>query len=110
MVVFGVMEVALSQFPSLENITWVSVVAAAMSFAYSLIGLCLSAARWVSHGEVRGTLAGATAASSTAKAWNALQALGNIAFAYTFAEVLIEIQVTAQPQSPPSTSLPCAAL
>ncbi|CAA6668282.1 unnamed protein product [Spirodela intermedia] len=67
----------------LENITWVSVVAAAMSFAYSLIGLCLCAARWVSHGET----------------WNAFQALGNIAFAYTFAEVLIEIQDTLK--SPP---------
>ncbi|CAA6675030.1 unnamed protein product [Spirodela intermedia] len=89
MLVFGVMEVALSQFPSLENITWVSVVAAAMSFAYSLIGLCLCA----------GTLGGATAASSTAKTWNAFQALGNIAFAYTFAEVLIEIQDTLK--SPP---------
>ena len=93
MILFGVMEVALSQFPSLENITWVSAAAAAMSLAYSLIGLGLCAALWGSHGEVRGTIAGASAATSAAKTWNALQALGNVAFAYTFAEVLIEIQV-----------------
>ena len=93
MILFGVMEVALSQFPSLENITWVSAAAAAMSLAYSLIGLGLCAALWGSHGEVRGTIGGASAATSAAKTWNALQALGNVAFAYTFAEVLIEIQV-----------------
>ncbi|MQL78266.1 hypothetical protein Taro_010699 [Colocasia esculenta] len=99
MVVFGLIEVVLSQLPRLENITWISVVAAAMSFAYSVIGLCLCAAKWVAHGDFRGSLRGATAPSSSAKAWHALQALGNIAFAYTFAEVLIEIQDTLK--SPP---------
>jgi hypothetical protein len=50
--------------------------------------------QWVSHGGgLGGRIAGATAASSTKKLWNVLLALGNIAFAYTFAEVLIEIQV-----------------
>ncbi|XP_078447331.1 amino acid permease 6-like [Wolffia australiana] len=100
MVLFGLMEIALSQFPSLEKITWVSTAAAAMSFAYSLIGLGLSAVRLASDGRILGSLGGASAASSAAKAWNALQALGNIAFAYTFAEVLIEIQDTLK--SPPA--------
>jgi hypothetical protein len=50
--------------------------------------------QWVSHGGgLGGRIAGATAASSTKKLWNVLLALGNIAFAYSFAEVLIEIQV-----------------
>lgn len=93
MVVFGVIQVVLSQFPSLENITWLSVVAAVMSFAYSFIGLGLCISQWASNGEIGGRLAGSGAVSSSKKAWNSLQALGNIAFAYTFAEVLIEIQV-----------------
>ena len=94
MLVFSVVQVVLSQFPSLEHITWMSVVAAVMSFAYSFIGLGLSVGQWVSHGGgLGGRIQGAVALSSTKKLWNVLLALGNIAFAYTFAEVLIEIQV-----------------
>jgi hypothetical protein len=95
MLAFSVVQVVLSQFPGLEHITWLSVVAAAMSFAYSFAGLGLSVGHWVSRGGggLGGSVAGAAAASSTRKLWNVLLALGNIAFAYTFAEVLIEIQV-----------------
>ena len=94
MLAFSVVQVVLSQFPGLEHITWLSVVAAVMSFAYSFIGLGLSVGQWVSHGGgLGGRIAGAAAASSTKKLWNVLLALGNIAFAYSFAEVLIEIQV-----------------
>ena len=68
---------------------WTPVVAVVRSF-----GLGLSMGQWVSHdGGLRGRIAGADAASSTKKLWNMLLALGNIAFAYTFAEVLIGIQV-----------------
>jgi hypothetical protein len=96
MLAFSVVQVVLSQFPGLEHITWLSVVAAAMSFAYSFAGLGLSVGHWVSRGGggLGGRVAGAAAASSTRKLWNVLLALGNIAFAYTFAEVLIEIQVS----------------
>jgi hypothetical protein len=94
MLAFSVVQVVLSQFPGLEHITWLSVVAAIMSFAYSFIGLGLSVGQWVSHGgDLGGRIQGAAAVSSAKKLWNVLLALGNIAFAYTFAEVLIEIQV-----------------
>jgi len=93
MLAFGVIQVVLSQLPSLENITWLSVVAVATSFGYSFIGLGLCIAKWVSHDELRGTLSGASGVPSGDRAWNSLLALGNIAFAYTFADVLIEIQV-----------------
>lgn len=94
MLAFTVVQVVLSQFPGLEHITWLSVVAAVMSFAYSFIGLALSVTEWASHGpRPDGRIQGAAAASSSKKTWDVLLALGNIAFAYTFAEVLIEIQV-----------------
>jgi hypothetical protein len=32
--------------------------------------------------------------TSTEKAWNCFQAIGNIAFAYTYSSILVEIQVT----------------
>lgn len=100
MVAFGVFELVLSQFPSLEKITWISVVAAVMSFAYSAIGLFLCVVHLASHGHFLGGLRGAPAPTDPEKTWMVLQALGNIAFAYTYAEVLIEIQDTLK--SPPA--------
>ncbi|KAK1276691.1 Amino acid permease 6 [Acorus gramineus] len=108
MIVFGLTQIILSQLPSLENVTWLSVVAATMSFAYSFIGLCLCTAKWVTHGDIRGTLTGVQnrggggshGFSPAAKTWGVLQALGNMAFAYTFADILIEIQDTLK--SPPA--------
>lgn len=95
MVVFGLFQLILSQFPSLENITWLSVVAVGTSFGYSFIILGLCIGKWVSHGHFRGTLAGATDGSSVDKVFNVLLAIGNMAFSYTFADVLIEIQVNS---------------
>ncbi|XP_040385779.1 amino acid permease 6-like [Oryza brachyantha] len=100
MVVFGLFQLLLSQLPSLHNIAWLSVVAVATSFGYSFISLGLCAAKWASHGDVRGTLAGAAVDVPREKAFNVLLALGNMAFSYTFADVLIEIQDTLR--SPPA--------
>lgn len=92
MLQFGIVQLFLSQLPSLEKIKWLSVMSAVMSFAYSFIGLGLSVAKWIVSGRI-GLSIGKTALFPGEKTWNSLQALGNIAFAYTFAEVLIEIQV-----------------
>jgi len=100
MVVFGLFQLLLSQLPSLHNIAWLSVVAVATSLGYSFISLGLCAAKWASHGHVRGTLAGAAVHAPRDKAFNVLLALGNIAFSYTFADVLIEIQDTLR--APPA--------
>ncbi|WOL14268.1 amino acid permease 6 [Canna indica] len=100
MVVFGLFQLVLSQFPSLENITWLSVVAVATSFGYSFISLGLCIGKWASHGELRGSLGGTSNVAPSDKGFNVLLALGNIAFAYTFADVLIEIQDTLK--SPPA--------
>ncbi|KAK8949557.1 Amino acid permease 2 [Platanthera zijinensis] len=99
MLMFGMVQVVLSQFPSLENITWLSAVAVATSFAYSFIGLGLSTGKLIFHRGFKGTILGASGPSTTAKTWNVFLALGNVAFAYTFADVLIEIQDTLK--SPP---------
>ncbi|KAG9456988.1 hypothetical protein H6P81_001496 [Aristolochia fimbriata] len=114
MIIFGLIELLLSQLPSLENITWLSVVAAAMSFGYFFIGLCLCFAKLVSHGGIRGSLfgvmSGSSDLSSATRTWNVLQALGNIAFAYTFAEVLIEIQDTLKSPPPENESMKKATM
>lgn len=93
MLLFGIIELILSQFPNLEKITWLSIMAAIMSFAYSFIGLGLSVGKWIGNGLTKGDYVGIVGLSPAKKTWSSFQALGNIAFAYTFAEVLIEIQV-----------------
>ncbi|KAJ4810830.1 Amino acid permease 8 [Rhynchospora pubera] len=105
MLLFGVIELILSQFPNLEKITWLSVMAAIMSFAYSFIGLGLSIGKWIGNGFTKGDLIGTVGLSPAKKTWSSLQALGNIAFAYTFAEVLIEIQDTLKPSPPENVTM-----
>ncbi|PIA47186.1 hypothetical protein AQUCO_01400101v1, partial [Aquilegia coerulea] len=108
MVMFGAISILLSQIPNLEELTWLSVMAAVMSFGYSSISLGLSIAKWISQGDIRGSVMGVMSRkdisiSSASKTWRIFQALGNIAFAYTYAEVLIEIQDTLK--SPPSENV-----
>lgn len=43
--IFGIIQIILSQIPNFHELGWLSVVAAIMSFAYSLIGLGLSIAQ-----------------------------------------------------------------
>lgn len=44
MLLFGIVQIVLSQVPDFHNIKWLSIVAAFMSFAYSFIGLGLGIA------------------------------------------------------------------
>lgn len=41
MIMFGVIEIVFSQIPNLDQIWWLSIVAAMMSFTYSSLGLGL---------------------------------------------------------------------
>ncbi|KAL6880561.1 hypothetical protein ACP4OV_012126 [Aristida adscensionis] len=101
MVAFFAVQVPLSQLPNLEKIAWLSFAAVATSFGYSLILLGLCFAKWgLHHGDVRGSAAGARAASPVDKLSNMFLAVGNIAFSYIYTEVLIEIQDTLK--APPA--------
>ena len=42
MIAFGILEILLSQIPNFHKLSWLSVVAAVMSFSYSIIGVGLS--------------------------------------------------------------------
>ncbi|KAL6641797.1 hypothetical protein ACP70R_019978 [Stipagrostis hirtigluma subsp. patula] len=108
MIVFGAVQIVLSQIPDFDQIWWLSILASVMSFTYSGIGLGLAVAQTVANGAFRGTLTGVAAGAAggvtaAQKAWRTLQALGNIAFAYSFSNVLIEIQDTIK-APPPSES------
>ncbi|KAK3193115.1 hypothetical protein Dsin_024425 [Dipteronia sinensis] len=95
MIIFGVTLIILSQIPNFHELSGLSIIAAIMSFAYSLIGLGLSLAKIADTGKTStdGVIIGVDVSVTMAKKlWNNLVAIGNIAFAYGYSSVLIEIQ------------------
>lgn len=104
MVIFAIIQIILSQIQNFHKLSWLSILAAVMSFAYSLIGLGLSIAKVAGAGHhvktsLTGTIVGVDVSGSQ-KVWRCLQSIGDIAFAYAFATILIEIQDTLR--SPPA--------
>uniref|UniRef100_A0A7C9DV60 Amino acid transporter transmembrane domain-containing protein n=1 Tax=Opuntia streptacantha TaxID=393608 RepID=A0A7C9DV60_OPUST len=104
MIAFGVAEILFSQIPDFDQIWWLSIVAAVMSFTYSSIGLGLGIAQVAANKAFKGSFTGISigAVTETQKIWRSFQALGDIAFAYSYSIILIEIQDTLK--SPPSES------
>lgn len=45
MIMFGLMEIVLSQIPNFDQVWWLSIVATIMSFTYSSVGLALGIAK-----------------------------------------------------------------
>lgn len=45
MITFGVIEILFSQIPDFDQVWWLSIVAAVMSFTYSTVGLALGVAQ-----------------------------------------------------------------
>ncbi|KAI3769102.1 hypothetical protein L6452_00199 [Arctium lappa] len=103
MLLFGLVQIVMSQIPNFHDMAWLSVVAAIMSFAYSTIGLGLGLAKVIENGEIKGSLGGVPSASAADKTWLVFQGLGDIAFAYPYSMILLEIQDTLQ--SPPSETV-----
>lgn len=107
MIIFASIQIILSQIPNFHKLSWLSIVAAIMSFAYSSIGLGLSIAKVAGGAHVRTTLTGVTVGvdvSGSEKVWRTFQAIGDIAFAYAFSQVLVEIQDTLR-SSPPENKV-----
>ncbi|CAL9108032.1 unnamed protein product [Musa textilis] len=102
MIMFGVAEIFFSQIPDFDQIWWLSIVAAVMSFTYSSIGLALGIVQVIKNGGVRGSLTGISigTVSQMDKVWRSFQAFGDIAFAYSYSIILIEIQDTIRAPPP----------
>ncbi|TXG64048.1 hypothetical protein EZV62_011042 [Acer yangbiense] len=91
MTIFGVTQIILSQIPNFHELSALSIIAAIMSFAYSLIGLGLSLAQIAGGNTGKTSLTGVVVGvvvTSSEKLWGSFQAIGNIAFAYAFSTVL----------------------
>ncbi|KAL4579946.1 hypothetical protein LXL04_016117 [Taraxacum kok-saghyz] len=102
MFLFGVIQIVMSQIPDFHSMMWVSIVAAVMSFCYSSIGLGLGVAKVIENGRIDGSIKGVPAVNLSVKLWLTFQALGDIAFAYPYSIIFLEIQDTIK--SPPSES------
>ncbi|XP_024006673.1 probable amino acid permease 7 isoform X2 [Eutrema salsugineum] len=100
MLLFGVIQIFLSQTPNFHNMLWLSVVAAIMSFVYASIGLGLAFGQILENRQIEGSVRGSPAENRGAKVWLVFQALGNIAFSYPYSIILLEIQDTLR--SPPA--------
>lgn len=108
MIIFACIQILLSQIPNFHKLSWLSILAAIMSFAYSSIGLGLSVAKVASTGHhARTSLTGVTVGvdvTGQEKVWRSFQAIGDIAFAYAYSTVLVEIQDTLK-SSPPENKM-----
>ncbi|KAA0043053.1 flavonoid 3'-monooxygenase-like [Cucumis melo var. makuwa] len=87
-------EIIFSQIKDFDQLWWLSIVASVMSFTYSTIGLGLGVAQITANGKIGGSLTGIIigTVTQTQKVWRSFQALGDIAFAYSYSIILIEIQ------------------
>ncbi|XP_061367395.1 probable amino acid permease 7 isoform X2 [Gastrolobium bilobum] len=110
MMLFGLVQVVMSFIPDLHNMTWVSVVAALMSFTYSFIGLGLGIATVIENGKIMGSITGVPAANIADKIWLIFQALGDIAFAYPYSIILLEIQDTLESPPPENQTMKKASM
>ncbi|KAL5559876.1 hypothetical protein UlMin_036087 [Ulmus minor] len=113
MIIFACIQLILSQIPDFSNLSWLSIMAAVMSFAYSSIGLGLSVAKVAGGTQGRTSLTGVTVGvdvTGSEKVWRTFQAIGDIAFAYAFSTVLIEIQDTLRSNPPENKSMKRASL
>ncbi|WJX21126.1 Amino acid permease 6 [Trifolium repens] len=114
MVIFGIFEILLSQIPDFHELSWLSILAAVMSFGYASIGIGLSIAKIAEPGHhvttgLTGTIVGVDVNTSE-KVWNTFQAIGNIAFAYAFSMVIAEIQDTLKSSPPENQAMKKSAL
>ncbi|KAM3688663.1 hypothetical protein ACJW31_10G168200 [Castanea mollissima] len=134
MIALGIFEIFLSQIPNFHELSWLSSVAAIMSFGYASIGIGLSFARvisgnvhsfssfLISFGTVidkilktgictgprgRATMTGVEVGvdvSQSGKIWRVCTAMGNIALACAYTFIAIDVQDTLK-SSPPENKV-----
>ncbi|XP_052207864.1 probable amino acid permease 7 isoform X2 [Diospyros lotus] len=109
MLLFGAVQIIMSQIPDFHNMAWLSILAAIMSFSYAFIGLGLGFAKVLENGTVKGSIGGVPAKSTAEKTWLVFQGLGDIAFAYPYTIILLEIQDTLKSPPPENRTMKVAS-
>jgi amino acid permease len=103
MLIFGAIQIVMSQIPDFDKLYGLSYLAAAMSFIYSFITLGLVIGRAAEDNHPTGTAGGIPVSElgQADKVWGVFNALGALAFAFSFSNIMIEIQDTIAPAKPP---------
>ncbi|KAL3614843.1 hypothetical protein CASFOL_040504 [Castilleja foliolosa] len=96
--------------PDFHSIGWLSVVSAIMSFSYSSIGLGLGVAKVIGSGVIEGSTSGISTSTKTQKVLLISQALGDIAFAYPYSIIALNIQDTLKSPPPESKTMNRASI
>ncbi|KAL6344782.1 hypothetical protein AAG906_002688 [Vitis piasezkii] len=97
MIGMGIFEIFLSQVPNIDHVWWLSIMATLTSLGYSFIGVGLALATIISGHGKRTSVTGieiGPGITPAQKIWRMFRALGNIALAYSYSLVLIEVQDT----------------
>ncbi|XP_026662336.1 probable amino acid permease 7 isoform X2 [Phoenix dactylifera] len=110
MLFFGAVQIVLSQIPNIQEMAWLSILAATMSFSYSLIGFGLGIAQVIANGRIKGGTGGIRVASTAQKVWRVSQALGDIAFAYPYSMILLELEDTLKSPPPENQTMKKASM
>ncbi|KAI4337523.1 hypothetical protein L6164_015928 [Bauhinia variegata] len=101
MIAFGIVQIFLSQIPNFHKLSWLSIIAAIMSFGYASIGIALSLSVVIrGNGKSTSIFGGSEGQFTAERMWNMLVALGNIALASAFAVVIFDIQDTLRSSKP----------
>ncbi|KAG8385953.1 hypothetical protein BUALT_Bualt03G0098800 [Buddleja alternifolia] len=108
--IFGAIQVIFSQIPDFRNTEWLSVIAAIMSFAYSIIGSALGLAKVIENGEIKGSIGGVPSSTAIEKVWSISQALGDIAFAFPFSLLFLDIMDTLKSNPPQKATMKKASI
>ncbi|XP_031406547.1 probable amino acid permease 7 [Punica granatum] len=99
MMLFGFVNIFLSQIPNFHSTRWISIMALVMSLCFSFIGIGLELAKVIENGTVKGSITGVPGSDSASKTFLVFTALADIAFATPFTIILLEIEDTLK--SPP---------
>ncbi|XP_020110661.1 probable amino acid permease 7 isoform X1 [Ananas comosus] len=110
MLMFGLVQIVFSQIPDFHNMAWLSILAAIMSFSYSFIGFALGIAKVIGNGRIKGGIGGIHVATPAQKVWRVSQALGDIAFAYPYSIILLEIEDTLKSPPPENKTMKKASM
>ncbi|KAK7826447.1 putative amino acid permease 7 [Quercus suber] len=110
MLLFGLVQIVVSQIPDFHKMEWLSVVAAMMSFTYSFIGIALGFAKVIENGKIMGSITGVPASTLANKFWLVFEAFGDIAFAYPYSIIVLEIQDTLKSPPPENQTMKRASM
>jgi len=95
-VIYGGIQLVVSQLPNMDSLWWISALGAIMSFGYSTMAIALSITYMATYGVAGGSVSGIEFSTSSNKTFAVLNAIGAITFAYSFSFIFIDMLDTVR--------------